>query len=331
MNSEECLDEFLISLKSKSRKGIRQKELILRRFYAYLERTQNLKDVSWDFQRVKKIIFKEKVYYIPLDSTLIESFLSETSPSLKDSMYNSYVTTLNQFGHYLLKRKVLLENPAQGIEHRKSNKNDMTEYRLTLEESVKLLYAAYSFDEHRNRNFALVLILLTTAVRIGEAKDLTEDDIAFDNEIIYANGKSGKRTRIIFPGLAESLKELLSDSLRAKALQDSEKSYVFYSNKGGPLSTKEANKLIKQFAQKAGIEKKITTYWLRRTFATILARSGFNLTEIKNIFHHDRYSSTEGYLLGTAEQDIRELVEESPVMGMLQRFMRKQIELTPEK
>lgn len=200
--------------------------------------------------------------------------------------------------------------------------------RITIKEVLLLLYTAYVLDEkNRNRNFTLVLMLISTSTRIGELIKIKEEDIKLENNLVYADGKSGNRVRFLTPGLIESLEEFLKDPRRIDALKGSKEKYLFYSDKGGPLSTSEANKLLKQLARFAGINQDITTYWLRRTFATILASSGLSTREIQEIFDHDRIQNTEAYILERKKQNLAKIVNQSSVIKMLEGVIRKQLKV----
>lgn len=209
-----------------------------------------------------------------------------------------YLGRLRPFCHYLLKRKILVENPALDLEMCSLKKNDMSDQRLNFEECLALLKAAYLYEEkYRNRNFALVLMLLTSALRPSELSNLTEDKVFSDFDMLFGKGKTGWRRRFLTEGMNETIHALCEDPERLNVLENMDKKLVFYSDKGGQLKPREMNVLLRKFANMAGINKKITSYWLRRNFATILANSNFSIVEIQKIFDHDRVSSTEQYVL----------------------------------
>lgn len=328
INSYETIESFLLTLRCKEATKKRKYKILIE-LCGYIERSQIMED-QWDFRHVKKLQYKEKEFYIPLDDTVLLNFMQEKSLSLanSDRTFNDYVTTLDQFCQYLFKRKILVENPAMTIPKRRLKYNDMSDQLISFEESIRLLEAAYLYDKKNQvRNFALVLVLLTTAMRSGELSGLTEDKIHFALDLLFANGKSGRRRRILTQGVEETIKALLKDPERLKAVAKMEKKYLFYSDKGNVLTPDEMNKLLKEFAKKAGINKSITTYWLRRTFATMLSNAEFCLVEIKRIFDHDRITSTEHYVFDTSKKEIKELINNSTLSNMLTEFMRERLEL----
>lgn len=61
-------------------------------------------------------------------------------------------------------------------------------------------------------------------------------------------------------------------------------------------TTKQANKYIKQIAEKLGLNEKITTYTARHSFATILKNSGEDVAYISEALGHSNIKTTENYL-----------------------------------
>lgn len=61
-------------------------------------------------------------------------------------------------------------------------------------------------------------------------------------------------------------------------------------------ATKMTNDYIKRVAKEVGIDKKITTYWARHSYATVLARSNVGISFIKEALGHKTIQTTENYL-----------------------------------
>lgn len=321
--SIDSINDFLKTVEAgKKVKIFKYKHLI--NFAEFINNTESLIDYNWSFDEVEKVMVGETfIGRCPISSAPFMNYLSKINDSVADRTYNRVIYTLKQFGQYLTDEGILHENPAADLELKKLEQKDSTIYRLSIAESIALLTAAYNHDEHRARNFALVLLLLSTATRIGEAIKLLETNFKLEKGIIFADGKSLTRTRFSTPGLTTSIKYLLLDPLRAKALENQDKDWLFYSSKGGQLTTKEANEILKELALDAGITRDISTYWLRRTFANILAESGFSTRTIQIIFDHDKIQTTEGYISDTLLHDLRHLVDNSIIQKHLIDVGRK--------
>lgn len=95
----------------------------------------------------------------------------------------------------------------------------------------------------------------------------------------------------IFPVLEESM----SDFQKMRAVQQ---------------FIQMVNTYLKKIAKELGIERNLTTYFARHTFATVLKRNGFSPMVIKDQLGHASFSTTEKYL-DSIEDDVRESISET--------------------
>ncbi len=70
--------------------------------------------------------------------------------------------------------------------------------------------------------------------------------------------------------------------------------------------TKIINKYTKQIAAEVGIEKDVTTYFARHSFATVLKRSGAKIEMISELLGHSSVDVTESYLDSFEKEQIQE-------------------------
>lgn len=69
------------------------------------------------------------------------------------------------------------------------------------------------------------------------------------------------------------------------------------------------NQYIKRVATKVGIESNITTYTARHSFATVLKRSGVNVTFISDALGHTNIKTTENYLDSFEDEQKKEIAK----------------------
>lgn len=69
--------------------------------------------------------------------------------------------------------------------------------------------------------------------------------------------------------------------------------------------TKIINKYVKQIAKEAGINKNVTTYFARHSFATVLKRSGAKIEMISELLGHSSVGVTESYLDSFEKEQIQ--------------------------
>lgn len=69
--------------------------------------------------------------------------------------------------------------------------------------------------------------------------------------------------------------------------------------------TKTINKYMKRIAFELGINKEVTTYFARHSFATVLKRSGTNIAMISELLGHSSVTVTQNYLDGFEKEQIQ--------------------------
>ena len=76
--------------------------------------------------------------------------------------------------------------------------------------------------------------------------------------------------------------------------------------KTGKQLTKKINKYVKRIATDVGIDKTVTTYYARHSFATVLKRSGVQTEMISELLGHSSVTVTESYLDSFENEQIQE-------------------------
>lgn len=73
--------------------------------------------------------------------------------------------------------------------------------------------------------------------------------------------------------------------------------------------TKCANKYMKQIAKELGLDKKVTTYFARHSFATVLRNSGASTEFISEALGHSDIKTTQSYLAGFEQDTIHKTTD----------------------
>lgn len=173
---------------------------------------------------------------------------------------------------------------------------------LTEEEIGKLLTAVkaeVSKDSRISnvRMMALVMLLLESGARIGEALSIKVREVDWDNHEIPIIGK-GKRPRTLFfrDGAKYWLKKYLAE-------RDSSHELLFVTQRGdGKWFQTDVGRSFRRFRDLSGIKKHFTIHTLRHCTGTLLHGRGVQLNVVQRILGHKRLETTVRYYIGAAEK-----------------------------
>ncbi|MBP5525190.1 MAG: tyrosine recombinase XerD [Paludibacteraceae bacterium] len=146
------------------------------------------------------------------------------------------------------------------------------------------------------RNLAIVEMLYSCGLRVSELSNLKISNLALDQEFISVFGKGDKQRLVpIGEGSIDIVKDWINDRMEMDNVKDSERDYLFLSNRGKHISRITIFVLIKDLAEKAGITKNISPHTFRHSFATHLLEGGADLRSIQEMLGHESILTTEIY------------------------------------
>lgn len=185
---------------------------------------------------------------------------------------------------------------------------------LTLQDIEKLFtYQPETESEAKHRDL-WVFSYLANGINIKDMLLLRYKDIEGD-KIIFHRAKTSHASRSNAKPIVATMTPELEEIIRKWGNKDkSLNSYVFdYLTDGmspeKELATKnqlikQINKYVRRIAQKAGVEKDVTSYVARHSFATVLKRSGAPIEYISESLGHQNLRTTESYL-DSFEDDVK--------------------------
>ena len=160
---------------------------------------------------------------------------------------------------------------------------------------LKLLQAPSPEEPFYLRDRAMLELLYATGVRASEVAGLKTNDLNLDIGYLRCFGK-GNKERVVPVGkmaIAATL-EYLRD-LRPKLVKPKSQAFVLLSRTGRPLSRIEVWRLVKKYALRAGMPRKVTVHTLRHCFATHLLSGGADLRSVQEMLGHVDIATTQIY------------------------------------
>ncbi|WP_029233326.1 tyrosine-type recombinase/integrase [Butyrivibrio sp. VCB2006] len=201
------------------------------------------------------------------------------------------LSSIKAFFRYLLENGNIEENPAETIKAPKAEKS-MPRIMSTYEVE-SLLSQEFSNDAIGKRDKAILELLYATGLRTTELVnlelkniDMSLNCIRLGDDRVIPYGKKAK----------EALNEYLLYA-RDEMIPDSNETFqkVFVNYKGMPMSRQGLWKLIKTYVKRAGIDKDISPFVLRHSFAMHLIENGADVSAVQEMMGYNDTSTLSKY------------------------------------
>jgi len=191
------------------------------------------------------------------------------------------------------------ENPAEGIRPPKQGKR--LPRSLSPEQTDLLLHRTEQSAELRD--LALIAVLYGCGLRVSEASGMNLEDTDLAAGELRVLGKGRKERIVPMPdGVIRLLRAYRQERARRA---DPEEPALFLNCRGGRLSVRSIQRMLKQRALITGADVGVTPHRLRHSFATHLLAGGVDLRSIQELLGHSSLSTTERY----THLDINRLTE----------------------
>ena len=228
-----------------------------------------------------------------VDDTFFEKYLtyldflgkSDSTKSRITASLKCYFKFLNSCGYCSL-------NPMVNIKTHKVKRKlpDVLESA----EIMQLLSQPDTSDYKGYRDKAMLELLYATGIKVSELIEIDINNINLQIGILNLYNTKHERVIPIYPAALKHLGEYIS-SVRPAIVQNSNEAHLFTNMNGQPMTRQGFWKIIKHYAEKAGIKKDITPHTLRHSFAAHLLENGAQLKDIKDMLGHSDISSTQVY------------------------------------
>jgi len=170
----------------------------------------------------------------------------------------------------------------------------------------KLLVAPDASAPAGRRDRAILELFYASGLRLSELCDIDLEDVNLGRRTVRVRGKGGKERMVPFnTATAAAIRAMLADheemskfELRTSKLTTGKarrRDPLFLNLRGGRLTTRSVDRIVRQSARTASIPQGISPHALRHTFATHLLRAGADLRAIQELLGHAQLSTTQRY------------------------------------
>lgn len=172
-------------------------------------------------------------------------------------------------------------------------------------------------NEYRSRDMAIVMVFLTTGIRITALKNMNISDVDFENSCIRVTDKGDK---VNLHNIPEETKTVLRkwllkrEEILTKANKMDEQA-LFISNEKRRLSDTGIRSVVDKYSRSiTDGDEKITPHALRATFGTLLYDRTHDIELVRQQMNHESVATTQRYIRGNEEANRKRTAD---VMGSI--------------
>lgn len=206
------------------------------------------------------------------------------------------VTALKVFFADLLKREVILVDPARDLEHPRLAPRSPPILIPTPREMARILAAPDTTTLMGIRDRAVMELLYATGLRNKELRNLKPWDVDLvDGSVTVRRGK-GQKNRVVPLGrtagrwLARYLERVRPRWARRPGVEE-----LFLTSTGGPLDCPGLNVMVHLHARRARVTKRVTVHTFRHACATHMLQGGADIRHVQQLLGHSSLLSTAVY------------------------------------
>ena len=247
-----------------------------------------------------------------VDVSAIRAFLAELHRKrISASSSARKLSALRTFIRYLKREDLLESDPAALVAA--PRRGETIPAHLTMDEMNRLLEMPDTAVPLGRRDRAILELFYASGLRLSELVGLGLEDIDLSRRMVRVLGKGRKERLVPFnTATADAVRAWLQDRapLTAAASGQREKGRgqkaasapLFLNYRGGRLSTRSVDRLVRRYVAQCGAKFGISPHALRHSFATHLLSRGADLRAIQELLGHARLSTTQRYTHVNAAQ-----------------------------
>lgn len=214
------------------------------------------------------------------------------------------ISALRSFYAYYYRHEMITTNPSVLIDVPKIH--DKSIIRLDTDEVALLLdYIEHCgdtltgqkrmyYEKTKDRDLAIVTLLLGTGIRVSECVGLDIKDVDFKNNGIMVTRKGGNQMVVYFGDeVAEALKNYMAGDREAAAPLPGHEQALFLSTQRKRMGVQAVENMVKKYARQVTPNKKITPHKLRSTYGTSLYKETGDIYLVADVLGHKDVNTTK--------------------------------------
>jgi integrase/recombinase XerD len=249
-----------------------------------------------DLARFKN--FVDEIYGIELGSVsrlhIVAFMNSERACGISPRTVSRRISSLRTFYDFLIDKRMINRSPVDELD---SPRIVPGLYEILSREEVNMLLAAPDVsDDEGMRDKAILELMYGTGMRASEVVNLKLRDLIREEKVIRVTGKGSKTRFVPFHDEGWSwLLKYIAES-RAKLSRHPASFEIVFVKKSLKLFTRQDLwKVLRKYAEWAGLNDRVYPHMLRHSFATHLLEGGIDLRSLQELLGHESIATTEIY------------------------------------
>lgn len=250
-----------------------------------------------DLDLIQPLDIEEYMEYLKVYQDAQDETQTNGERGLKRKM-----SALRSFYLYYYKKEFIKTNPTLLVDMPKLH--DRTIVRLDADEVASLLdyiekcggsltgQKRVYYEKTKERDLAIVTLLLGTGIRVSECVGLDVEDIDFKNGGVKVVRKGGNEMVVYFGDEVEKALVNYLEVRKGITPVAGHEHALFYSTQRKRIGVQAVENLVKKYASQITTTKKITPHKLRSTYGTALYRETGDIYLVADVLGHKDVNTT---------------------------------------
>ena len=265
-----------------------------------------------DLERIEPVDMEEYQEYLKVYKGDGNKQITNTEKGLARKM-----SALRSFYAYFFKHQIIDKNPTLLVDMPKLH--DKAIIRLDTDEVATLLeYVEHGgddltgqrkvyFEKTKNRDLAILTLLLGTGIRVSECVGLDIQDVDFKNNGVKVTRKGGNEMVVYFGEEVENaLKMYLYTTRKSTTALPGHENALFLSTQRRRIGVQAVENMVKKYARQITPNKKITPHKLRSTYGTALYKETGDIYLVADVLGHKDVNTTKKHYAAIDENRRRQ-------------------------
>ncbi len=251
-----------------------------------------------DLERLKPVDIEEYMEYLKVYQREDSELVTNGEKGLARKM-----SALRSFYGYFYKRQAISQNPTLLVDMPKIHEKAII--RLEADEVATLLdyvdscgerltgQARVYYEKTKDRDLAILTLLLGTGIRVSECVGLDIQDVDFKNNGIKVTRKGGNEMVVYFgEEVRSALLNYMEGTRKAISPLSGHENALFLSTRKRRMGVQAIENMVKKYARQVTPNKKITPHKLRSTYGTSLYRETGDIYLVADVLGHKDVNTT---------------------------------------